>query len=170
MKCLCTSYVSITGYLMLANLFIGYAISTQKAIYLLEGIFPALTKYTQNFSFFYWSHVGMACSFVGILPFHPLPGLPKLNYFTGSIAWIFLATPLILYVWQTVTICVPVVSASTYVSECRALPGKVVMMQCPTPGSVVSCKAGQYVKICIPVVQYNEWHPFFPLALKNTRY
>jgi predicted ferric reductase len=49
------------------------------------------------------------------------------------------------------------------VVACEALPGGVVTFQCPVPNIIqtpLECKAGEYAKIMIPVMQVREWHPF----------
>ena len=85
---LCTSYSSITGYVLLGLLIFGYAIAT-KSILRISVLFPrSWLNYLNKFTFFYWSHMVMAISFVSILLVHPLPSLPKLDTPVGSITWV----------------------------------------------------------------------------------
>lgn len=160
--CLFSGYVAITGYCMLGILFLGYAISTQKAIVWLTRAFPKAKPYVQNFSFFYWCHIVMAVSFVGILLIgHPLPGLPGLGIDQhGSIVWVFFALPILLFAYQILITTVRVFSGRTHVTHCEALPGNVVTLQCPVPKTALGSKAGEYAKIMIPAVHVREWHPF----------
>jgi len=160
--CLYRGYVAITGYCMWGILVLGYAISTQKAIVWLTHAFPRMKPYVQNFTFFYWSHIVMSIAFVGILLLgHPLPGLPSLTEEgNGSIAWIFLALPILLFAYQLIILTVRAFLGGTRVTQCEALPGNVVLLQCPVPKTALECKAGEYAKIMIPAVHVREWHPF----------
>lgn len=160
--CLYRGYVAITGYCMLGILCLGYIISTQKAILWLTRAFPRLKPYVQNFTFFYWCHIVMAVAFVGLLLLgHPLPGLPSLTKEgNGSIAWIFLALPILLFAYQVIILTIRAFLGRTRVVACEALPGNVVTFQCPVPKTALECKAGEYAKIMIPAVHVREWHPF----------
>ena len=147
---------------MLGILCLGYVVSTQKAIIWLTRAVPRLEPYVKNFTFFYWCHIMMAVAFVGILLLgHPLPGLPSLTKEgNGSIAWIFLALPILLFAYQVISLTVRSFLGRTRVVACEALPGKVVTFQCPVPKTALECKAGEYAKIMIPAVHVREWHPF----------
>ena len=159
-SCLFRGYVAITRYCMLGILCLGYAISTQKVIVWLTHAFPRMKPYVQNFTFFYWCHISMAVGFVGIMLFHPIPGLPSLTLSGKSIAWIFLAIPILLFAVQLFRLIIRGFLGRTHVTKCEALPGDVVMFQCPVPKTAQGCKAGEYAKIMIPAVHVREWHPF----------
>ena len=88
MSGLCTSYVSITGYVLIGLLLIGYSIASKHILYVIMWLRRPWFDYLNRFSLFYWSHVTMAVSYVTILLLHPLPGLPSLSSPTGSIAWV----------------------------------------------------------------------------------
>lgn len=88
---LCTSYVSITGYVLLGLIVLGYIIASKRILLLFKiPIFVPRSCFGRlgTFDAFYWSHTVMAASFVIILLLHPLPGLPNLSTSTGSITWV----------------------------------------------------------------------------------
>ncbi len=102
---LCTSYVSITGYVLLGLLVFGYTIASKTILYILKmTIFvpKSCVARLNTFDAFYWSHIVMAVSFVIILLLHPLPGLPSLDISTGSIAWVRMSYyKYILYIFRS---------------------------------------------------------------------
>eukprot|EP00890_Picochlorum_soloecismus_P003524 jgi/Picsp_1/4172/NSC_01681-R1_nadph oxidase 1 len=160
---LCTSYVSITGYVLLGLLVFGYTIASKTILYILKmTIFvpKSCVARLNTFDAFYWSHIVMAVSFVIILLLHPLPGLPSLDISTGSIAWVFLALPILLYSAQILHLAYNRLRSRSHIISSEALPGGVTMIEFPTPKGMRPCSAGQYVQISIGAISQLEIHPF----------
>ena len=158
--CLYAGYIAITGYCMLFILFLLYAISTQRAVLWLTRKVPRMKKHVENFSFYYWAHVSLAVSFVGILLFHPLPGLPSTTELGKSIAWIFFAIPILLFLIRIIVAFVNLHAGKTFIECAEALPGQVCFLQCASPKSANKAVAGDYATILIPCVHVRERHPF----------
>jgi len=158
--CLYAGYIAITGYCMLFILFLLYAISTQRAVLWLTRKAPWMKRHVENFSFYYWAHIFMAVSFVGILLFHPLPGLPSTTELGKSIAWIFFAIPILLFLIRIIVAIVNLHAGKTFIEHVEALPGQVCFLQCASPKSAEKAVAGDYATILIPCVHVRERHPF----------
>jgi Ca2+-binding EF-hand superfamily protein len=158
---LCTSEVSITGYIMLGSIFLCY---------------PFATKYPRSFNwvretrlgallndfnaFFLWHRV-MAVVFIVALLLHPLPGLPNSKLDGGSITWIFVAIPILLYLLNFVLLLRRIGKGKVEVVSYRMLKGKVLHLTLKRPDTrdflskygekgEFTFKAGQWLQLRVP--------------------
>lgn len=88
MSGLCKSYVSMTGYLLLTILSIGYLFVLKYPRKSKLFSKSRVGKILNDYFYFRVSHFGMAVSFMIVLILHPLPTLPSFTDGNGSIAWV----------------------------------------------------------------------------------
>ena len=157
---LCTSYTSVTGYIMIALLLLGICLTPS----FVKRVIPSnrkTYKILMNYYFFKTTHRAMAVGFVSILLVHPLPTLPTFDGTKsfGSVAWVFLALPILLTFLSLIWILYNKRLSKTYISSCEVV-GEVVILRMPKPRQNRPWTPGCYVKCLIPSISRIAWHPF----------
>ncbi len=148
---LCTSEVAITGYIMLGSLFLGFPFATtypRRLKWVQETRIGALLN---NFNAFFLTHRVMAVVFIVALLLHPLPGIPQdANLEAGSIAWIFLAVPVLLYLLNFALTLRRMNKGKVEVVSYHILEGDVLHLEFKRPDTKFKFKAGQWVQLRVP--------------------
>lgn len=167
MKGLCTSYVSITGYAMLAILLLGSLIASGMLKRIIN-YHTRLGKFFVSFEAFKFSHWTMAAIFSALLFVHPLPTLPSWDATRGfgSITWIFISVPIILLL---ISVGIRMYRRSTgarRVILCQPLPSDALSLIVQAPGKR-KWQPGTFAQIAVPSISKFQWHPFSITSFSN---
>lgn len=167
MRGLCTSYVSITGYAMLAILLFGSFIASgaHKRIIKSES---RIGKWLMSFEAFKFSHWIMAATFSALLYVHPLPTLPSWDATQGfgSITWIFISIPIILLLLSVGIRWYRRSTSASSIMLYQTLPNDTVYLTVQAPGNR-KWHAGTYAHILVPLISKYQWHPFSITSFSN---
>lgn len=120
--------------------------------------FFSIGKILNNFNNFWYTHQSFAL-FYACMIFHPFPSIPKEdNQWTGDI-WIWVVTPVAIYVIEKIFRSLRFRASSSKVLSTEVFSGNVVSLKISKPPSF-GYVAGQYVFLNCPQISLFEWHPF----------
>ncbi|KAK9803880.1 hypothetical protein WJX72_001453 [[Myrmecia] bisecta] len=158
-KAFLSSWVFITGVLMLAILCIAYAFALDWPRKSKRIRDTAIGKVLNNFNNFWLTH-HLFILFYALLIMHPLPGKPPEAYDWGQgETWLYIMVPMVLYAAERLIRSARSHARATQVVGAQRLTKDVFMVKVSKPKRFhYSC--GHYAFLQCPEISFYEWHPF----------